>query len=91
MRALGELLGPLLSTRTDGLGLAQRTRERPPTQPCAARCQVLLGWHNHSCRPNAAASVDDSGLLRVTALRRIASAEEVLISYVDVENDLETR
>jgi hypothetical protein len=52
---------------------------------------VLLGWHNHSCRPNAAASIDADGLLRVVALRPIAMAEEVTISYVDTEGSLETR
>lgn len=52
---------------------------------------VLLGWHNHSCRPNAAASIDADGLLHVVALRPIAMAEEITISYVDTEGSLDTR
>jgi len=41
---------------------------------------------NHSCRPNAWNIVEDSGELRMVALRRLSAAEEVTISYLPHED-----
>ena len=52
---------------------------------------ALVGWHNHDCAPNAAATVMDDGKISVCALRDVAAAEEVLISYVDTADAREAR
>ena len=52
---------------------------------------ALVGWHNHDCTPNAAATVMDDGRLSVCALRDAAAGAEVLISYTNVAEGREAR
>ncbi|KAJ1458993.1 hypothetical protein M885DRAFT_512124 [Pelagophyceae sp. CCMP2097] len=52
---------------------------------------VHMGYTNHSCSPNAAAQVDESGFVTLTALRPLASGEEVTISYMDTNADVVDR
>ena len=52
---------------------------------------ALVGWHNHDCIPNAAATVMDDGRIAVCALRDIAEGDAVLISYVDIAQSREQR
>ena len=52
---------------------------------------VLMGWHNHSCIPNAQAEVRDDGHVTISALRDLAKDEEVLISYVDATESYDER
>jgi len=35
-----------------------------------------MGWHNHDCNPNAAATIADCGRVRIESKRRIALGEE---------------
>ncbi|RDW60172.1 hypothetical protein BP5796_11778 [Coleophoma crateriformis] len=50
----------------------------------------LLARMNHSCDPNAEVSFSEHDY-RVTALRGIKKDEPVVISYIDVNNDRDTR
>merc|ERR1719473_265423 len=68
----------------------QVSRGTPP-QRAGCALSVLMGWHNHSCSPNAASVVGPSGEVSITALKDIAPGEEVLISYTDVSEGYETR
>eukprot|EP00325_Prymnesiales_sp_UTEX-LB-985_P001988 CAMPEP_0174699036 /NCGR_PEP_ID=MMETSP1094-20130205/4441_1 /TAXON_ID=156173 /ORGANISM="Chrysochromulina brevifilum, Strain UTEX LB 985" /LENGTH=446 /DNA_ID=CAMNT_0015896297 /DNA_START=29 /DNA_END=1369 /DNA_ORIENTATION=- len=52
---------------------------------------VLMGYHNHDCSPNAAADIDGEGSVTMTALRDITEGEEVTISYIDTNLDIEER
>lgn len=52
---------------------------------------ALMGWHNHDCAPNAMSRIGDDGLVRIETLRPIALGEEVLISYVDPTQPVDTR
>eukprot|EP01052_Picozoa_sp_SAG31_P022675 SAG31_NODE_1815_length_7210_cov_7.167628_10_plen_460_part_00 len=46
---------------------------------------------NHSCRPNCLVSYDSSAVAKVTTQRAIAKNEELLICYIDENQNLETR
>ncbi len=52
---------------------------------------VLMGWHNHSCEPNAEAAVDDDGAIAIRALAEIRQGDEICISYVDRSKGYEER
>ena len=56
---------------------------------CALSAKV--GYCNHSCSPNCAASVDDEGKCVLTATTSVGKDEELTISYVDANQPVEQR
>ena len=50
-----------------------------------------MGWHNHDCNPNAGATIDADGRVRIESKRCIALGEEVNISYIDPALSVEER
>ena len=56
---------------------------------CALSAKV--GYCNHSCAPNCAASVDESGKCVLTATTSVGKDEELTISYVDANQPVEQR
>ena len=52
-------------------------------QKVGCALSVLMGYCNHDCTPNAEASVDEEGFVKIIALRAIEETDEICISYVD--------
>eukprot|EP00308_Calcidiscus_leptoporus_P012601 CAMPEP_0119358692 /NCGR_PEP_ID=MMETSP1334-20130426/6829_1 /TAXON_ID=127549 /ORGANISM="Calcidiscus leptoporus, Strain RCC1130" /LENGTH=433 /DNA_ID=CAMNT_0007373235 /DNA_START=47 /DNA_END=1348 /DNA_ORIENTATION=- len=52
---------------------------------------ALVGWHNHDCAPNAAATVMEDGRIGMYALTSLQEGAEVLISYVDTSQSRTAR
>ena len=44
---------------------------------------VYMGYTNHSCRPNAQATIDGDGFVCLCAVQQIDAGSEMTISYVD--------
>lgn len=65
--------------------------ERNNGKKAGCALSALVGWHNHDCAPNAAATVMGDGRLSICALRDMALGEEVLISYINVSEGREAR
>ena len=60
-----------------------------PQQPDGAGAQVgcalsvLMGYTNHSCKPNTVATIEEDGFVVLRAVEPIGQGEEALISYID--------
>merc|ERR1711939_901583 len=65
------------------------TLDRGGKAGCAL--SVYMGYTNHSCEPNAQATIDDDGFVCLRAIRPIAVGEEVSISYVDLSSNYDER
>jgi hypothetical protein len=52
---------------------------------------AYMGYCNHSCVPNAEATVDMEGFLVLRALTNIDANAEICISYIDVNQHVENR
>ena len=61
------------------------TLDRGGKAGCAL--SVYMGYTNHSCEPNAQATIDGDGFVCLRAIRPIAVGEEMSISYVDLSSN----
>ena len=58
--------------------------ERNNGKKAGCALSALVGWHNHDCAPNAAATVMGDGRLSICALRDMALGEEVPRPHIDL-------